>query len=461
MDGDAAARTTTPTRSDRWGHPVRTTSDACIAAVDSYYEQFLSYGRNRAVILQAPLHDPSCVLANSHAAHFLAPKNPSKASSLLAAAASSLENATSYEKAVFRAISCLVGEEKDEGTAVERHMELLMEFPKDLVSLKRAQILCFYMGRADLSLNLVEQVLPQNEDQSYIYGMLAFPLLELGRMSEAEKAARKGIDINKHDLWSQHNLCHVFQYECRFKEAVDFMEACSSLWSSYSSFMYTHNWWHVAVCYLEGDSPLPKVLEVYDHYIWKELEQSDAEPGEVYVNALGLLMRVYVRDHMGYIEERLLTLADRLEDKSIWHMEWLLDLLALWALASTNKIHKAEDLLKSMKSRIYSMGRKKQHIMQRGIPLAEAIYEYGRGNYQKVFDILGPKFNAIDFKIIGASDEQLDVFNEVWIIVLLKVGQASKAIEEIEKQVSIRDGAPFLWRLLELCGGLLYAIYSS
>lgn len=90
MDGEAAAATTTTTRSDRWGHQVRTTSDACIAAVDSYYEQFLSYGRNRAVILQALLHDPSCVLSNAHAAHFLAPKNPSKASSLLAAAASSL-----------------------------------------------------------------------------------------------------------------------------------------------------------------------------------------------------------------------------------------------------------------------------------------------------------------------------------------------------------------------------------
>ncbi|KAG1347549.1 putative tetratricopeptide repeat protein 38 [Cocos nucifera] len=50
--------------------------------------------------------------------------------------------------------------------------------------------------------------------------------------------------------------------------------------------------------------------------------------------------------------------------------------------------------------------------------------------------------------MIGASDEQLDVFNEVWFVVLLKVGQASKAIEEIEKQVSMRDGAPFLWRLL-------------
>ena len=45
---------------------------------------------------------------------------------------------------------------------------------------------------------------------------------------------------------------------------------------------YTHNWWHVAVCYLEGCSPLDKVLEVYDCHIWNELQRSDADCGEVY-----------------------------------------------------------------------------------------------------------------------------------------------------------------------------------
>jgi hypothetical protein len=35
-------------------------------------------------------------------------------------------------------------------------------------------------------------------------------------------------------------LCHVLQYECRFKEAVEFMEGCSSSWSSCSSFMYAY-----------------------------------------------------------------------------------------------------------------------------------------------------------------------------------------------------------------------------
>lgn len=43
-------------------------------------------------------------------------------------------------------------------------LQLLKNFPKDLSSLKRAQVLCFYLGSDDLSLALVEQVpfLPKN-----------------------------------------------------------------------------------------------------------------------------------------------------------------------------------------------------------------------------------------------------------------------------------------------------------
>ncbi|THU65399.1 hypothetical protein C4D60_Mb05t03220 [Musa balbisiana] len=384
------------TRRDRWGYPVRTASDACIAAIDAYYDQVLAYGRDRAVILRAARHDPSCVLANALAAHFLAGKDPAESSRLLGAASDSLDNATPYEGAVFGAISCLVADDRDDDLAVDRHFELLKEFPKDLLSLKRAQTLCFYMGRPDLSLNLVQENLE------------GWPMLR---------------GLQEKDWVST---------------AVTFGH----------SIMYTHNWWHVAVCYLEGDSPLDKVLEVYDHCIWKELERSDAEPAEVYVNALALLMRIYVRDHMHHIAERLMSLANVFKDESMWHVEWHLDVLALWALASTKETSKAEGLLKSIKSRFSLMSRKKQQQMQSAIRLAEAIYEYGRGNFQSVFDLLGPDFDAIGFKMIGASDEQLDVFNEVWYIVLLNIGQFSKVIEEVKKQVCKR-GAPFLWQLLE------------
>ena len=102
-----------------------------------------------------------------------------------------------------------------------------------------------------------------NQEESYIHGMLAFPLLEFGRMEEAAAASRKGFEINKADAWAHHcvstsdnvvlcynsvahylsyflyllQLCHVLQHECQFKEAVEYMEELSESWHSCSSFL--------------------------------------------------------------------------------------------------------------------------------------------------------------------------------------------------------------------------------
>ncbi|GAV67472.1 Phage_C domain-containing protein [Cephalotus follicularis] len=436
---------------DKWGYEVKTSSDSCIIAINDYYHQVLNYGRKGGVILEAAVDDPNCVLANILASHFLCSSNPSLAPRHIQSAKSHLEQATSYEKAVFDAVNSLITEDGDDYEAFELHSRVLKDFPRDLVSLKRAQVLCFYMGRPDLSLGLVKQILPVNQKEDYVYGMLAFPLLELGRMSDAEEAAKKGYETNKQDCWAQHAICHVLQYECRFKEAVQFMEKCSTSWKSCSSFMYTHNWWHVALCYLEGHCSMKKVLEVYDHCILKELEKTDAMHAEVYLNALGLLLRVYVRGENHIFGDRLKILADLVADQAYWYLEWHLDLLITWALAFTGELTKAEDLLKGLKFRISKMSKKKQHLMQRGIQLAEAMYEYGRGNDEQALALLGPEFDASQCKMIGASDEQLDVFNEVWYSLLVKLGRVNKAIEVIEARIKIREGVPFMWRLLERC----------
>ncbi|CAN1151353.1 Tetratricopeptide repeat protein 38 [Linum perenne] len=305
------------------------------------------------------------------------------------------------------------------------------------------------MGRPDLSLDLVLKVLPHVEGEDYVYGMLSFSLLELGRITEAEDAARKGYEINRNDYWAQHALCHVLQYQCRFREAVQFMEDCSPSWTCCSSFMLTHNWWHVALCYLEGNCTITKVVEVYDRRIWKELERDDATPPEVYLNALGLLLRLSVRGLLDVFRHQFKVLADRVSNRANWFLEWHLDVLIVWALVKSGEISKADDLLIGLKSRISEMNKKKQQIMQKGMLLAEALYEHAKGDDKRAKEILGPNFDVNGCKIIGASDEQLDVFNEVWFNILLNTGEETKAIEAIEKQINKRDGTPFTWRLLE------------
>ncbi|MED6171838.1 hypothetical protein PIB30_044479 [Stylosanthes scabra] len=227
------------------------------------------------------------------------------------------------------------------------------------------------------------------------------------------------------------------------------MEKCSPSWSSLSSFMLTHNWWHVALCYLEGNAPKQRVLEVYDNHIWKELDKTDVLGAEVCLNAVGLLLRLYVRGELDLADNRFKLLAERLTDQANWYLEWHLDVLTVWALAKAGKFSEAEDLLKGLKERVSRMNTKKQQSMQRAMRLAEAVYAYGRGDDRHGVELLGPDFDAMDYKVIGASDEQVDVFNEVWFNMLLNAGEAMKAIEAIEKKIKKREGIPLYWRMLE------------
>ena len=59
-------------------------------------------------------------------------------------------------------------------------LKLLQEFPRDLVSLKRAQVLCFYMGLPGLSLSLAQQV-PSN------YRTFLFSFLSLFSLKKLQK----------------------------------------------------------------------------------------------------------------------------------------------------------------------------------------------------------------------------------------------------------------------------------
>ncbi|KAG8097841.1 hypothetical protein GUJ93_ZPchr0013g36150 [Zizania palustris] len=187
----------------------------------------MNFGRGAGPPCSAPPPPtPTCALASASL------RSTSRHGTPLGPPHCSPPRPTKLERALFGALSALIGEEKDEDVAIERNFELLEEFPMDLMSLKRAPLICF-SGRTDTSFKFVEQVLPEYQDQNYIYGMRAFPLMELGRINETERASRKGLAINKNDCWSQHNLCHVFQQECHFKEATEFMKSSSPSWAAY------------------------------------------------------------------------------------------------------------------------------------------------------------------------------------------------------------------------------------
>ncbi|XP_073396296.1 uncharacterized protein [Physcomitrium patens] len=436
-------------RNDLWGYPVHTRSDTCISFINEFYRQMLTYGAEREVILKATDADGSCVLACALAAvHLLTQKKPDfETNSFLFAANKNLDKATNYEKSVLAvAMAWAKGET---GEAVDLHFQLLEEFPKDLASLKKGQTLCFYMGRTHDMLRMAELVLPANRESPYIYGMLAFPLLEVGeRMREAEVAAKKALSIEPHDVWSQHALGHVLQYECRFKEALTFAASCCDTWISCCSFMYAHNWWHLALCKLElgGKGALESVVTIYDTHIWSS--NAAANNSQDCLNALGLLLRLDIRGYNDIVTTKIADMQTCLLDEQRWHTEWHQDLLMVWGLSRGDHKEVARKLLQNLKLRVENMKGEQQKPLWPVISLAEALYEYGVRNFGAVCDLLGLDSNLSKYKVMGASNEQLDVFQELWCVAFLRAGNPLPVVEVAEQRVLERSGIPFTWRLL-------------
>ena len=55
--------------------------------------------------------------------------------------------------------------------------------------------------------------------------------------------------------------------EGRVEEGIAFLESVSASWRDLNSFMYTHNWWHLALFYLSKGRN-EDALEIYDNHVW-------------------------------------------------------------------------------------------------------------------------------------------------------------------------------------------------
>uniref|UniRef100_M4D7G4 Tetratricopeptide repeat protein 38 n=1 Tax=Brassica campestris TaxID=3711 RepID=M4D7G4_BRACM len=270
-------------------YEVNTSSDDCIASIKSNSHQVLGYGRDMKVILEAPLYDKDCVLGNNLAAHYLFSSDISRAKTYARAAEYHLGKAIPYEKAFF-------------------------------------------------------EILPENQEHDYVYGMLAFSLLERGHLAEAEK--RLGKDMRS------------------TKTTLGLIIVSSRVHGSMLSFMGF-------MLFLE-----------------------------VYMDALGLMFRLHTRDKLPEFLDRLKVLADCLTDQKMWYQKWLFDITTIWALSKVGNTSQAHVLLEGLKSRTCNLNNKKQQLLQKAIQLAEAVYEYGKGNNTKALEMIGPNFDVVDYKVM-------------------------------------------------------------
>ena len=424
---------------DAQGLEVTTNFPEAVAAIDQFIEQSLRYGSNPEVILQGIEADPTCALANAHAAaHYLSLESAEarrQALPYLAAAKQYLAAANEREQLYVQAIAAWASGAIDQ--AITYHEAIALAFPRDLLSVQRGQYHYFYQGNQARLLQIAETVLPANPDNHYLQGMLAFGLEQCHRLEEAEVAGRQATAINRYDPWAHHAVAHVMETQGRLEEGIAWMESLADTWEHCNSMLYTHNWWHVALYYLE-QGKTAQVLTLYDTHIWGRACKASSKDQ---VGAISLLLRLELQGvEVGARWQRL---GNYVIARIHEHALPFQDLHYVYALARAGQAELLTEMLSSMQAYAKTTNSYTQQTWAEiAIPAARGMAAHAIADWPTVVAILGsilPQLHRI-----GGSHAQRDLFEQVYLDAWLRADRNYEAVHLLQKRAAARRFIPSL-----------------
>lgn len=310
------------------------------------------------------------------------------------------------ERAHVAALNAWFRHQNDEAL---KHLEALLEhYPRDMLALRVAHHLHFYMDDAKAMTASVERRLPAwSEDDpyfGYVLGMQSFGLEESAEYREASLVGRRACELNPDDIWAGHAMAHVFQMDSRWLDGLNWMDAMLPQWTDTNNFL-RHLHWHKALYHI-GRMELDAALAVYDDVL---------EPGlqdDFYLdtcNAASLLWRL----NMQGVET-----PDRwqkIHDLSVHHIEdgelVFCSLHYLMAPAVLNDQQAIKQGLANFESWRQQSTHQGQVANKVGVTLANAIVDLASGRSELGASALA-KVRG-DVKLIGGSWAQRQLFKDL------------------------------------------------
>jgi tetratricopeptide (TPR) repeat protein len=294
----------------------------------------------------------------------------------------------------------------------------LLHDSRDLLALKVAQDLYFFLGQSTDILGVVARVLgawpPDRVGWSYVQGMYAFGLEENGDYERAEISARAALQKEPRDTWASHALAHVFEMQGRQPEGGAFLESSSQYWSS--SFFAVHNWWHDALYHLEtGD--VDRVLSNYDGPIrgTRSTEWLDL------VDAASLLWRLslYGHDLGDRVRPLAVDLESVLSDPVYIFDDW--HAVMVFGLAGAHDL--TERVLTA--NRRHTFGTNRLVAEQVGLTLLEGFSSFSTGRYARALDLLSEARPLASS--VGGSHAQRDIIDLTLVAAAARAGHDKTA----------------------------------
>ena len=379
--------------------PVTSRYDKAKAATADFADELLSHGSNARVIFEAVEADPDCALAQALAAacYLTQMTVPGRiqAKPHLVAAMQLAPYTTQREQQMVAAIAAWYC--GDNASAIRILRELVECWPHDLVAAKLCQ--CLELDAGDFKGMLRTSAMAASVEgrAGHALGLHAFALEQMGEPRLAKRFGRLAIERSPGlDPWAQHAVAHALIALDQPLEARAFLHGHATDWDRCSSFMLTHNWWHLALLEIElGDEYA--ALALFDEHVWGVRKGHCQDQ----VNAISLLARLEMCGvDVGWRWDDIAThVQHRVDDR----ISGFLDLHYLYAMARSGRDEAADQLVRDLnaESDATLIGN-----------LATGLLAYTRGDEYRAACAIGPIRRELP--AMGGSNIQRALFEQIF-----------------------------------------------
>lgn len=409
---------------DYLGNPIDSQDPDARQGVDDFISGFLGYHPRAEGILASAERHPDSALSNAFAGILLmfveSPEGPRLAEHYRQRAA---RVSAPHPRAGLYLALLQAWIEDDLDCVLGLSETLLERFPRDLFAAKLNQYVEFNRGNWPALLRIALKAVAASAEIAQSHGMLAFAYEQCHLLEEAEASARQALALQADEPWAQHALAHVMLTQGRIEEGIAFLESVKAHWQGLNSFIYTHNWWHLALFYLaRGDER--RVLEIYDRHVWGILPEYSQDQ----IGAVSLLARLELAGVE--VGERWQALAPYLQKRHGDTVQPFLSLQYLYGLARAGK-PEAGQLLAALHTRSREAPAFSRAVWAEvTLPLAEGLLAHARGDSAQAAGLLAsalPRLNEI-----GGSHAQRDLFAQIELDARLGAGDWLAAQQNLE-----------------------------
>ena len=314
------------------------------------------------------------------------------------------------------------------------------KWPKDLTALKIAEFLFYCKGQkfeCKRFLRLTNNCYNEHKDNPFFLSYSFFALELTSKYEESFQVAERALQINAENPWAHHTLSLVYLKTGLIEKGIDVLEHYSQLWDQFNCWVESHNFWHLALLYLE-DLNFEKIEEIYERVNWTHQTRLVSE--EIDVSALLWYLDLEGKDNTLHWKK----IAESIEDHANFAVLPFISAQLCYALRKGNRELALQEAIQNIEDFATAQVKEDHYIWQKiGLPLLYGALAFTEKNYTGALEYFDPIIDKLGW-VGGCTDAQIDLFYQTYLKSLIgahRYGDAQSLLNEMTqgKKLSKRE----------------------